>query len=110
MAPETLPNGRETANFSASPGPRFLVMIGVKMTKLSPPTFRLSVPFSSGTMLLWYFVASISFRSTEAFAHYLHVPEATAALQSMPLLHLTKSQRGMIGEERVKDATDAQTP
>ena len=57
---------------------------------------------------LWYFVASISFRSTEAFAHYLHVPEAMRALQSMPLLHFTKSQRAMIGEERVQQSERAQ--
>ena len=36
---------------------------------------------------VWYFVASISFRSTEGFAHYLSVPSAMEALQEEPLLH-----------------------
>jgi len=57
---------------------------------------------------VWYFVASISFRSTEAFAHYLDVPSAMEALQEEPLLHLTKKQRGMIGEERARETMRAQ--
>ena len=57
---------------------------------------------------LWYYIASVSFRSTEAFAHYLNVPEAMVALREEPLLHLTTKQRGMIGEERVREAQKAQ--
>ena len=57
---------------------------------------------------LWYFVASISFRSTEAFAAYLHEDAAMAALAQQPLLPLTKKQRGMIGEERAQESQRAQ--
>ena len=57
---------------------------------------------------LWYYIASVSFRSTEAFAHYLNVPEAMVALREELLLHLTTKQRGMIGEERVREAQKAQ--
>ena len=57
---------------------------------------------------LWYYIASVQFRSTEAFAHYLNVPEAMKALREEPLLHLTTKQRGMIGEERVREAQKAQ--
>ena len=49
---------------------------------------------------LWYFIASICFRSTEGFADYLQVDEAMEAVQKEPLLPLTKKQRGMIGEVR----------
>ena len=44
---------------------------------------------------LWYFVASKCFRSTEAFARYLNVDAAMAALQREPPLPLNKKQRGM---------------
>ena len=54
---------------------------------------------------LWYYVASISFRSTEAFASYLCESAAHESLALEPLLPLTKKQCGMIGAERVKDAT-----
>ena len=57
---------------------------------------------------LWYFVASLSFRSTEAFADYLNVDTAMQALQTEPLLHLTKKQRGMIGEVRFRESMQAQ--
>ena len=57
---------------------------------------------------LWYFVASISFRSTEAFANYLQVDSAMEALQKEPLLPLTKKQRNMIGEERTRETMRAQ--
>ena len=57
---------------------------------------------------IWYFVASICFRSTEGFAHYLSTPSALSALQQEPLLHLTQKQRGMIGEERALDTMRAQ--
>jgi len=65
---------------------------------LLPDTFR----------RLWYYVASIAFRSTEAFADYLHEEQAMIALSQEPLLPLTNKQRGMIGEERVRDAQRAQ--
>ncbi len=65
---------------------------------MPPDTFR----------RLWYFVASISFRSTEAFADYLKDPAAIAALAQLPLLHLTNKQRGMIGAQRVNESYDAQ--
>eukprot|EP00973_Karenia_brevis_P080236 11130315-Karenia_brevis.AAC.1 len=55
---------------------------------------------------LWYFVASISFRSIEAFAHYLRVPEAMSGLREM--LPLTKKQCNMIDEERVQECMKAQ--
>ena len=57
---------------------------------------------------VWYFVASICFRSTEAFAGYLRDESATRALQLEPLLPLTKKQSGMIGEARVRESYKAQ--
>ena len=57
---------------------------------------------------MWYFVASISFRSTKAFADYLNEPAAFEELQSLPLLPLTPKQRGMIGEARVHESFRAQ--
>ena len=39
---------------------------------------------------LYYFVASISFRSTEAFARYLNVEEAMSTLQQEPPLAVDK--------------------
>ena len=57
---------------------------------------------------LWYFVASISFRSTEAFARYLNEPSAMEKLQRLTLLPLTPKQRGMIGDQRVRDSISAQ--
>ena len=57
---------------------------------------------------LWYFIASISFRSTEAFAHYLKVDAAMEELAQEPLLPLTKKQRGMIGEARTHESLQAQ--
>ena len=58
---------------------------------------------------LWYFVASISFRSTEAFADYMHVGSAMEALHDEPLLHMTKKQSGMIGEARARESMRAQS-
>ena len=49
---------------------------------------------------LWYYVASVSFRSSEAFADYLGEEAATAALARAPLLPLTKKQRDMIGQQK----------
>ena len=57
---------------------------------------------------LWYFVASISFRSTEAFAFYTNEDAAKVKLASLPLLPLSKKQRGMIGEARVRESLEAQ--
>ena len=56
----------------------------------------------------FWFVASISFRSTEAFASYTNEDAAKAKLASMPLLPLSKKQRGMIGEARVRESENAQ--
>ena len=58
---------------------------------------------------LWYYVASVTFRSTEAFVHYLDTPAAAAALATLPLLPLTKSQRERIGSARCAESNDAQT-
>ena len=57
---------------------------------------------------LWYFVASISFRSTEGFAHYLHTDSGMDTLRKEPLLPLTKKQRGMIGVVRTDETVRAQ--
>ena len=57
---------------------------------------------------LWYFVASVSFRSTEAFASHLQEPVAMERMQQLPLLPLTQKQRGMIGEARTHSALRAQ--
>ena len=57
---------------------------------------------------LWYFIASICFRSTEAFADYLGVDAAMDALRQEPLLPLTKKQQGMIGTSRTKESQQAQ--
>ena len=57
---------------------------------------------------IWYFVASICFRSTEALADYLRHPQAVQTLQEEPLLPLTNKQRGMIGEARVQESIKAQ--
>ena len=57
---------------------------------------------------LWYFVASICFRSTEGFADYLSEKSAMDTLAKMPLLPLIKKQRGMIGEVRASDSMKAQ--
>ena len=57
---------------------------------------------------LWYFVASICFRSTEAYARYLHEPEAMATLARQTLLPMTPKQRGMVGEARVHETIQAQ--
>ena len=43
---------------------------------------------------LWYFVASVSFRSTEGFANYLGEEQGTKALAGQPLLPLTKNREG----------------
>ena len=58
---------------------------------------------------LWYYVASVTFRSTEAFVNYLDTPAATAALATLPLLPLTKSQREKIGSARSAESNNAQT-
>ena len=57
---------------------------------------------------IWYCVASICFRRTEAFADYLRHPQAVQTLQEEPLLPLTNKQRGMIGEARVQASIKAQ--
>ena len=67
-------------------------------TSILPDTFR----------RLWFFVASICFRSTESFAHYLGEPAAMATLATKPLLYLTPKQSGMIGPHRVQESYNAQ--
>ena len=57
---------------------------------------------------VWYFVASINFRSTEAFADYLNEPSALEKLAGLVLLPFTPKQRRMIGEERFRDSVNAQ--
>ena len=52
----------------------------------------------------WYFAASICFRSTEAFSHYLNEPHAARVLRSEPLLPVTKKQRLLVGEERAAES------
>ena len=54
-------------------------------TDVLPDTFR----------RLWYFVASICFRSTEAFAHYLADDAAMDKLASLPLLPLSKKSNAV---------------
>ncbi|MDA8582584.1 hypothetical protein N9L68_00095 [bacterium] len=48
------------------------------------------------------------YRNTKGFADCLNNPGAMQALRRIPLLPLTKKQRGMIGEERVLQSTKAQ--
>jgi len=57
---------------------------------------------------LWYFVASVCFRSTEAFANHLGCASAMTALREEPLLPLSKKQKGMIGETRSRECMQAQ--
>ena len=57
---------------------------------------------------LWYFVASITFRSTEAYAVYTGEPSALEALSSEPLLSITPKQRSMIGNQRAEESIRAQ--
>ena len=70
----------------------------VFQTNIIPDTFR----------RLWYFVASISFRSTEGYANYLHTDAAMEELRSQPLLPMTPKQRGMVGDDRVRETQKAQ--
>ena len=57
---------------------------------------------------MWYFVASICFRSTEAFAAYTAEPAASDALRHEALLPITPKQRGMLGKKRADDSVCAQ--
>ena len=57
---------------------------------------------------MWYYVASIVFRSTEGYAAYTHEHAAFEALQQEPLLPITPKQRGMIGKERADQSIHAQ--
>ena len=57
---------------------------------------------------VWYFVASISFRSTEGSVHYLGSDQAMEALRSMPLLPFSKSQRAQIGHARMAESEQHQ--
>ncbi|CAK0897224.1 unnamed protein product, partial [Prorocentrum cordatum] len=55
-----------------------------------------------------HYIASITFRSTEAFAHYAKDPLGHAALHQLPLLPLTKFQREKIGGVRTAASNAAQ--
>ena len=57
---------------------------------------------------LWYYVASVSFRSTEAVADYVCSPIAMRTLAEEPLLNMNKKQQGMIGTERYMGSIHAQ--
>ena len=81
----------------------------VQLLGMSHPEDLFQTGFLADTFRrVWYFVASISFRSTEAFAAYLNEPAAFEELHSLPLLPLTPKQRGMIGEARVHESFRAQ--
>ena len=58
---------------------------------------------------LWYYVASVCFRSTEGFADYMSCDAATQTMQALPLLPLAPKQRDMIGATRVRETIMAQT-
>lgn len=57
---------------------------------------------------LWHYVASVCFRSTEAFASHINDDAAMEKLAALPLLPLTPKQRGMLGEARVGASFKAQ--
>ena len=57
---------------------------------------------------IWYFVASICFRSVEAFADYLNEPEAMEVLKQQPLIPITKKQSDLLGKNRTAQAIAAQ--
>ena len=57
---------------------------------------------------VWYFVASISFRSSEGFAAYTGERAALEALRNAPIVPITPKQRGLLGEERTRQASEAQ--
>jgi hypothetical protein len=57
---------------------------------------------------VWRFVASICFRSTEAFARFLHEDSAIRSTQLSALMPQNRKQRGMIGEAAVKTVVEAQ--
>ena len=69
--------------------------------------------FTTGRLIdtfrrVWSFVASVCFRSTEAFADYTGEKAAMEALQRQPLIPVTPKQRGMLGETRARAAMEAQ--
>ena len=57
---------------------------------------------------VWQYVASICFRSAEAFAAHTSEHAATTALQTSPLMPVTQKQQGMIGVKRTQEAIGAQ--
>ena len=57
---------------------------------------------------IWHYVASIFFRSVEGFAAYTCEASAKEVLRSKPIIPLKPKQRGMIGEERVRESILAQ--
>ena len=51
-------------------------------------------------MRVWRFVASVCFRSPEAYAASLACPSATAALAQEPFIPVKREQHNMVGQER----------
>ena len=69
--------------------------------------------FGSGNLIdifrrVWSFVASICFRSQEAFAAHCGTPDAMQALRVAPLLPVTKKQKEMLGDQRAQQCEQAQ--
>ena len=64
--------------------------------------------FASTFRRVWQYVASICFRSVEAFAAHTSEQAATTALQTSPLMLITQKQQGMLGVKRTQDAIGAQ--
>ncbi|CAK0894190.1 unnamed protein product, partial [Prorocentrum cordatum] len=58
---------------------------------------------------LYYYHASVMFRSQEAVAHHFAVPVAMRTTAGLPLFPVTLKQRSMIGSARVEESNLAQT-
>ncbi|CAK0873829.1 unnamed protein product [Prorocentrum cordatum] len=58
---------------------------------------------------LYYYHASVMFRSQEAVAHHFAVPKAMRTTAGLPLFPVTLKQRSMIGSARVEESNLAQT-
>eukprot|EP00973_Karenia_brevis_P049594 6881994-Karenia_brevis.AAC.1 len=57
---------------------------------------------------IWFFVASICFRSVEGFGSYLNERAAMDVLKVKPLLPVNTKQKNLIGENRAHEAIAAQ--
>ena len=57
---------------------------------------------------VWRFVASICFRSTDAFVRFLHEDSAIRSTQLSALMPQNRKQRGMTGEAAVRTVVEAQ--